>query len=62
MFWVVIICVCVVAGIVALYLWLHWEDTFGKTRAMYKASMPKESYVEATFDNWLDWFMIAPDK
>lgn len=28
----------------------------------YKDSMPRENYVEATFENWLDWFMIAPDK
>lgn len=28
----------------------------------YRNSMPRENYVEATFENWLDWFMIAPDK
>jgi hypothetical protein len=35
---------------------------WGKPRALYVNSMPTDNYVEASFDNWLDWFMIAPDK
>lgn len=31
-------------------------------RKTYQDSMPKDNYVEASFDNWLDWFTIAPDK
>lgn len=34
----------------------------GKPRALWVDSMPTDNYVEASFDNWLDWFMIAPDK
>lgn len=35
---------------------------WGKPRALWVDSMPTDNYVEASFDNWIDWFMIAPDK
>lgn len=59
--------VCIVVAVAALlsitgYLLVNWDDTVGKMRAMYKASVPEDNYVEASFDNWLDWFTIAPDK
>lgn len=31
-------------------------------RKTYQESMPKDNYVEVSFDNWLAWFTIAPDK
>lgn len=33
-----------------------------KSRKLWVNSMPTDNYVEASFDNWLDWFMVAPDK
>lgn len=34
----------------------------GTPRELWINSIPTDNYVEVSFDNWLDWFMIAPDK
>lgn len=59
--------ICVVVVVTALlsiagYLLANRDDTIGRIRAEYKASVPKDNYVEVAFETWLDWFMIAPDK
>lgn len=50
----IILASAVVCGIIHL-VWV-------KPRALWVDSMPTNNYVEAPFDNWLDWFMIAPNK
>lgn len=63
MLWKIGIAVLIVAAISTVgYLLVNWDDTIGKMKATYNASVPKNNYVEASFDNWLDWFTIAPDK
>ena len=34
----------------------------GTPRELWINSIPTDNYVEVSFDNWLDWFMIAPNK
>lgn len=38
------------------------HPVWDKPRELWMNSMPTDNYVEASFDNWFDWFMIAPDK
>lgn len=55
---VIMLLIILASAIVCGIIYLVW----GKPRALWVDSMPTNNYVEASFDNWLDWFMIAPDK
>lgn len=63
MLWKIGVAILIAAVISTVgYLLVNWDDTIGKMRATYNASIPKDNYVDVPFDTWLDWFMIAPDK
>ncbi len=63
MFWKIGVTVLITAAISTVgYLLANWENTIGKMKATYNASIPKDNYVEVPFDTWLDWFTIAHDK
>lgn len=55
---VIMLLIILASAIVCGVIYLIW----GNQRAMWVDSMPTNNYVEASFDNWIDWFMIAPDK
>lgn len=55
---VIMLLIVLASTIICGIIYLVWC----KPRALWVDSMPTDNYVEASFDNWLDWFMIAPDK
>ena len=55
---VIALLIILASAIVYGIIYFVWS----KPRALWVDSMPTDNYVEASFDNWLDWFMIAPDK